>query len=157
MIEMLEQLNWQVPDYLVVPGGNLGNSSAFGKAFIELKKFGFIERTPRIVIVQAAGANPLAQMWESGASELHAVAEPRDGGDGDPNWQSALVEEVAARRAFHERLCAGRDRRGDWRGEGLDWARRHWLRTGIGDHAGGDSQAYASGQDGSRMRRWLLF
>ena len=76
MIEMLEQLNWQIPDYLVVPGGNLGNSSAFGKAFIELKRFGFIERTPRIVIVQAAGANPLAQMWESGASELHAVAEP---------------------------------------------------------------------------------
>jgi threonine synthase len=54
----------------------LGNSSAFGKAFIELKNFGFIERTPRIVIVQAAGANPLAQMWESGASELHAVAQP---------------------------------------------------------------------------------
>jgi threonine synthase len=76
MIEMLEQLNWRIPDYLVVPGGNLGNSSAFGKAFIELKRFGFIERAPRIVIVQAAGANPLAQMWESGASELHAVAEP---------------------------------------------------------------------------------
>ncbi len=76
MIEMLEQLNWQSPDYLVVPGGNLGNSSAFGKAFIELKKFGFIEKTPRIVIVQAAGANPLAQMWASGESELHPVAEP---------------------------------------------------------------------------------
>ena len=76
MIEMLEQLAWQIPDYLVVPGGNLGNSSAFGKAFIELKRFGFIERTPRIVIVQAAGANPLAQMWESGASELHPVADP---------------------------------------------------------------------------------
>jgi threonine synthase len=76
MIEMLEQLGWQIPDYVVVPGGNLGNSSAFGKAFMELKKFGFIERTPRIVIVQAAGANPLAQMWESGASELQAVAEP---------------------------------------------------------------------------------
>ena len=76
MIEMLEQLAWQIPDYLVVPGGNLGNSSAFGKAFIELKRFDFIERTPRIVIVQAAGANPLAQMWESGASELHPVADP---------------------------------------------------------------------------------
>jgi threonine synthase len=76
MIEMLEQLDWQIPDYLVVPGGNLGNSSAFGKAFIELKKFGIIERTPRIVIVQAAGANPLAQMWESGAAELLPIAEP---------------------------------------------------------------------------------
>ncbi len=76
MIEMLEQLEWRVPDYLVVPGGNLGNSSAFGKAFIELTKFGFIERPPRIVVVQAAGANPLASMWASGAAELQPVANP---------------------------------------------------------------------------------
>ncbi len=76
MIELLEQLNWQVPDYVVVPGGNLGNSSAFGKAFMEMKKFGLIERPPRIVIVQAAGANPLAHMWASGAAELEPVAQP---------------------------------------------------------------------------------
>jgi threonine synthase len=76
MLELLEQLAWQIPDYLVVPGGNLGNSSAFGKAFIEMKKFGLIERPPRIVIVQAAGANPLAQMWASGAAELEPVAQP---------------------------------------------------------------------------------
>jgi threonine synthase len=76
MIEMLEQLDWQIPDYVVVPGGNLGNSSAFGKAFMELKKFGFIERTPRLVIVQAAGANPLARMWAAKATELQPVAEP---------------------------------------------------------------------------------
>jgi threonine synthase len=76
IIEMLEQLNWEIPDYLVVPGGNLGNSSAFGKAFMEMKRFGLIERVPRIVIVQAAGANPLARMWAAGASELEAVAEP---------------------------------------------------------------------------------
>jgi threonine synthase len=76
MIELLEQLQWKVPDYLVVPGGNLGNSSSFGKAFMELKTFGFIERTPRMVIVQAAGANPLAQLWHSGASELQAVPYP---------------------------------------------------------------------------------
>ncbi len=76
MIELLEQLAWEVPDYVVVPGGNLGNSSAFGKAFMEMKKFGLIERPPRIVIVQAAGANPLAQMWASGAAELEPVAQP---------------------------------------------------------------------------------
>ncbi len=95
MIEMLEQLGWRIPDYVVVPGGNLGNSSAFGKAFMELKKFGFIERAPRIVIVQAAGANPLAQMWESGASELQAVAEPETVATairiGNPrSWKKAL-------------------------------------------------------------------
>ncbi len=76
MIELLEQLRWEIPDYLVVPGGNLGNSSAFGKAFMEMKKFGLIERPPRMVIVQAAGANPLAQMWASGAAELEPVAQP---------------------------------------------------------------------------------
>jgi threonine synthase len=76
MIELFEQLRWEIPDYLVVPGGNLGNSSAFGKAFMEMKKFGLIERPPRMVIVQAAGANPLAQMWASGAAELEPVAQP---------------------------------------------------------------------------------
>jgi threonine synthase len=76
MFEVLEQLQWNVPDFLVVPGGNLGNSSSFGKAFAELRQFGFIDRAPRIVIVQAAGANPLAQMWQSGTDELHPVANP---------------------------------------------------------------------------------
>ena len=76
MFELLEQLGWSVPDYLVVPGGNLGNSSAFGKAFIELMQHGLIDKTPRIVVVQASGANPLARMWQSGAKELEAVANP---------------------------------------------------------------------------------
>jgi threonine synthase len=76
MFEMLEQLGWQVPDYVVVPGGNLGNSSAFGKALIEMKQFGLIERVPRLVVVQAAGANPLARMWTAGAAELEPVAQP---------------------------------------------------------------------------------
>jgi threonine synthase len=76
MFEMLEQLEWRVPDYLIVPGGNLGNSSAFGKAFIEMKNYGLIETTPRIVVVQASGANPLYRMWDSGAAELTAVSKP---------------------------------------------------------------------------------
>jgi len=76
MFEMLEQLEWRVPDYVIVPGGNLGNSSAFGKAFIEMKNYGLIDKTPRIIVVQASGANPLFQMWQSGAPELTAVAKP---------------------------------------------------------------------------------
>ena len=95
MFELLEQLGWQPPDYLVVPGGNLGNSSAFGKAFIELKKYGFIDKLPRIVIVQAHGANPLARMWESGSAELEAVARPETDATairiGNPrSWRKAL-------------------------------------------------------------------
>jgi len=57
MYRVLEGLDWQVPDWIVVPGGNLGNTSAFGKAFVELNYLGLVDRIPRIVIVNAAGAN----------------------------------------------------------------------------------------------------
>ncbi len=59
MIELLHQLGWEVPDWIIVPGGNLGNNSAFGKAFAEMKDSGFIDRVPRVAIIQAEGANPL--------------------------------------------------------------------------------------------------
>ena len=61
---ILEGLDWEVPDWIVVPGGNLGNSSAFGKALSELKTLGLIDRIPRLVIVNAAGANTLYRLWE---------------------------------------------------------------------------------------------
>ncbi len=95
MIEMLEQLDWQVPDYVVVPGGNLGNSSAFGKALAELYAAGFIDKLPRLVIVQAQGANPLARMWRSGSAELEPIDEPETAATairiGNPrSWKKAL-------------------------------------------------------------------
>lgn len=66
MFEALQQLRWQVPDWIVVPGGNLGNSSAFGKGLKELYDIGLIDRLPRLAIIQAEGANPLyrAQLTE---------------------------------------------------------------------------------------------
>jgi threonine synthase len=76
MFELMDQLNWKAPDYLVVPGGNLGNSAAFAKAFDELLRYGFIERAPRMIVVQAAGANPFAQLWRNQSDELVPVAEP---------------------------------------------------------------------------------
>jgi threonine synthase len=57
--EILEQLDWQVPDHIVVPGGNLANSSALGKGFMEMHRLGLISRIPKISIIQAEGANPL--------------------------------------------------------------------------------------------------
>ncbi len=73
-IELLEQLNWQPPDHVIVPGGNLGNSSALGKAFLEMKQLGFITRLPKLSIIQAAGANPLVRMMrENGGKELITV------------------------------------------------------------------------------------
>jgi threonine synthase len=61
--EMLEQLAWSVPDHVVVPGGNLGNSSALGKGFKELLDLGLIDRLPRLSVVQAEGAAPFARMF----------------------------------------------------------------------------------------------
>lgn len=62
--ELLQQRDWQVPDRIVVPGGNLGNSSAIAKGLRELLEMGLIERMPKITIVQATGANPLYQLWQ---------------------------------------------------------------------------------------------
>lgn len=63
MFRVLESLNWEIPDWIVVPGGNLGNCSAFGKAFMELKELGLIDRIPRLAVIQAAGANPLHVLY----------------------------------------------------------------------------------------------
>ena len=73
MFRVLESLAWEPPDWIVVPGGNLGNSSAFGKAFAELRKLGLIDRVPRLAVINAAGANTLHELyprrglrWEGG-------------------------------------------------------------------------------------------
>jgi len=62
MYRIIEQLGWQTPDWIIVPGGNLGNSSAFGKAFLELKEIGLIERIPRMAIINATGADTLSDL-----------------------------------------------------------------------------------------------
>ena len=59
MYRVLEASGWEPPDWIVVPGGNLGNSSSFGKAFIELKELGLIDRIPRLAVINAAGASTL--------------------------------------------------------------------------------------------------
>lgn len=64
MYRILEALRWEVPDWVVVPGGNLGNVSAFGKAFFELKELGLISRLPRLAVINAAGADTFYQLYE---------------------------------------------------------------------------------------------
>ena len=68
--ELAEQLNWDVPDHLVVPGGNLGNSSAFGKGFRDLLAAGLIDRLPRISVIQAEGAAPFARLFANNGAQL---------------------------------------------------------------------------------------
>jgi threonine synthase len=64
--EMLEQMDWQVPHHVIVPGGNLANGSALGKGFAEMRHLGFINRVPKISVIQAQGANPLYRWMQAG-------------------------------------------------------------------------------------------
>jgi threonine synthase len=73
-IELMEQLGWQPPDHIIVPGGNLGNSSAIGKALLEMHELGLISRLPKLSVIQAAGANALVRtLRERAGNELISV------------------------------------------------------------------------------------
>ena len=63
MLRVLEALGWEIPDWIIVPGGNLGNCSAFGKIFAEMQELGLIKRVPRLAVINAAGANTLHQLY----------------------------------------------------------------------------------------------
>lgn len=94
VFEILEQRDWRVPDYLVLPGGNLGNVSSVGKGLLELQRFGLIDKLPRLVVVQAEGASPFYTMIATGAEEMTPV-QPRTEASairiGNPvNWKKAL-------------------------------------------------------------------
>lgn len=81
MYRVLEGLRWQTPDWIVVPGGNLGNVSAFGKAFQELAELGLVRRLPHLAVINAAGANTFYRLyeeqglrWDGGRPDLERVA-----------------------------------------------------------------------------------
>ena len=96
VIEMIEQCGWQPPHWIVLPGGNLGNTSAFGKALHEMKAVGLIDRMPRLAVIQAEGAAPFYQMVSSSdRSQLKPVRSPQTMATaiqiGNPvSWKKAL-------------------------------------------------------------------
>lgn len=73
VFEIVQELGWEPPDWIVFPAGNLGNTAAFGKALGELVELGLIPRAPRLAAVQAAGANPLYRSFLRGFSPLEPV------------------------------------------------------------------------------------
>jgi threonine synthase len=73
VLEMLQQLGWEPPDWIAVPAGNLGNTSAFGKALREARALGLISRVPRVLAVQAAGAAPFARSFREGFGTRYRV------------------------------------------------------------------------------------
>src|SRR6266705_5946503 len=78
IIEMMDQRDWSPPDWIVLPGGNLGNTSAFGKALRELCQWGLIEKTPRLAVIQAAGSAPFYDLMQTAdRSALRAVDHPQ--------------------------------------------------------------------------------
>jgi threonine synthase len=121
--ELLQQRGWSVPDRVVVPGGNLGNSSAIAKGFHELVERGVIERMPKLTIVQAEGANPLHRMWQAGADTLTPLAGARTLATaikiGAPvswpkakrglTWSGGEVESVTEQEIADAKAMIGRD------------------------------------------------
>jgi threonine synthase len=98
MVELMDQRDWRTPDWVVLPGGNLGNTSAFGKALREMKALGLIDRIPRLAVVQAEGSAPFYELMRSAdKSRLEAVEHPETLATaikiGDPvSWPKALLE-----------------------------------------------------------------
>lgn len=73
IFEMMEQRGWKAPDWIVLPGGNLGNTAAFGKAIVELRQSGLLDRVPHLAVVQAEGAAPFAAYHATGFEEYEPV------------------------------------------------------------------------------------
>ncbi len=65
LIELLHQLDWTIPDWIVLPGGNLGNTAAIGKALAELRDRNAINKSPRVAVIQAEGASPFYEAFRS--------------------------------------------------------------------------------------------
>lgn len=112
MFRVLEGLGWQVPDWIVVPGGNLGNSSAFGKAFAELHELGLIDRIPRLAIINAAGANTLYELverrglaWNDGSPNLEIVDEYYAQLDAQQKRASTIASAIEINRPVNLHKC----------------------------------------------------
>ena len=72
-VEMVQQFDWEVPDVVIIPGGNLGNVSALGNGFKMMLELGLITKKPRIILAQAEKANPLYRSYLTGFREFNAI------------------------------------------------------------------------------------
>jgi threonine synthase len=112
MFRVLESLGWDPPDWIVVPGGNLGNSSAFGKAFAELARLGLISRVPRLAVINAAGADTLYQLydrrgvrWNGGQAGGQLVADYYRELDEQHKKASTIASAIEINRPVNLRKC----------------------------------------------------
>jgi threonine synthase len=112
MYRVLEALRWEVPDWIVVPGGNLGNSSAFGKAFSELHCLGLIDRLPRLAVINAGGADTLYQLhevrgvrWQNGLGDAGVVGDYYAHLDQQHKKASTIASAIEINRPVNLRKC----------------------------------------------------
>ena len=97
MVELMDQRDWRAPDWIVLPGGNLGNTAAFGKGLRELRSLGFIDKLPRLAVIQAEGAAPFYDLMRTAPAAYQPVTHPETLATaikiGDPvSWPKALRE-----------------------------------------------------------------
>jgi len=123
IIEMMEQCSWRSPDWIVLPGGNLGNVSAFGKSLHELAELGFIDRIPRLAVIQAEGAAPFYDLFASSRAQLEPVEKASTLATaikiGNPvswkkalralGWTDGVVERVSEQEIADAKAMIGRD------------------------------------------------
>jgi threonine synthase len=93
--EIAQYLNWNLPDWVVIPGGALSNVTALGKGLQDLKSLGFIDKVPRVALIQAEGASPFHRMMAEGRTELIAEPTPYTRASAlnignPPSWKKAL-------------------------------------------------------------------
>lgn len=112
MYRVLEALRWESPDWIVVPGGNLGNSSAFGKAFMELKELGLIERVPRLAVINAAGADTAYELferrgvrWNGGLIDLDPIRDYNDRMDREGLKADTIASAIEINRPVNLKKC----------------------------------------------------
>ncbi|HLP14854.1 MAG TPA: threonine synthase [Bacteroidota bacterium] len=116
--ETLQQLDWQVPDWFVFPGGNLGNTSAFGKALHEALELGLIDRMPRFAVIQASGASPFYKAYKNNFASLETQKAETIATAikiGDPvnytkavrtiRWTNGVVESVSDDEILEAKAC----------------------------------------------------
>jgi len=121
IFELIQQRGWEPPDWIVLPAGNLGNTSAFGKALRELKSQGLIDDVPRLASIQAEGANPFYSLWSEREESLtpmepHTVASAIKIGN-PVSWKKAIrsieetdgvVEQVSDQEIMDAKAVVGR-------------------------------------------------
>jgi threonine synthase len=112
MYRVLEALRWEVPDWIVVPGGNLGNSSAFGKAFQELEALELIDRVPRLAVINATGAKTLFELveqrglrWDDGQADMEKACHYYDELDRHNLKASTIASAIEINRPVNLTKC----------------------------------------------------